>query len=67
MTFKYNKPKHNDERTKTRFAWLPVSCWDGETLVTKWLEKVTTRQRWIELPAHSHWSDEQFIFENGNK
>lgn len=61
MTWRKPKRNNGDERIRTRFAWLPVMCWEGNVMVTKWLEKVTTRQRYVEWSKSSFWCDEQFI------
>jgi hypothetical protein len=53
--------KAGDERVHTRFAWFPVSCWQGKCLVTKWLQTVTTKQRYIDLPKLNYWEDVEFI------
>ncbi len=50
MRWKTNKdapPKDGDERTRVRFAWLPVPLDDGTTI---WLAHYAIRERLFVLP-----------------
>ena len=50
---KINRPKHHDNRYKTKFLWLPKR-FDGGWY---WLEEVTIRQIYLYLGLRPGWYD----------
>jgi len=51
------KPKENDIRDRTFFAWLPVIV----PLEIRWLERVTVRQRYWVSCSDSGWENMSFL------
>ncbi len=45
-------PRPGERRCVTRFAWLPVRCYDG---VTVWLEQYRAFEEYLAFPPYPCW------------
>jgi hypothetical protein len=62
------KKQIKGKRIKTFFAWLPITVYIGDYSITKWLEKVTVEEEYIEgyisilgEYSHSYWKPINFL------
>jgi hypothetical protein len=52
---RFRTPKYGDQRTRSFFAWCPVSMWLGKGQVeTRWLERVWVLEEYREGDG-PHW------------
>lgn len=52
-----SKPYHMQQRTITKFAWLPIKTKDGEV---RWLERVVIKQTYLINPF-GNWVNDCFM------
>lgn len=58
------KKQTNGTRVRTFFAWLPVTVEKDDFTITRWLEKVTIEEKYIEGLFHpGYWNTIKFIDE----